>query len=119
LQQSQKRVVKPAVPVVGGTQGPLLVLLVELLAEEDAVADAVEPLDELGLTPVDEVLVLPTEDVLDGVLLEAVELGPPELTPDCVLPLVVAVSSPLPPGVVPPLVPQAAASKNAPVDAQT
>jgi hypothetical protein len=30
LQQSQKRVVKPAVPEVGGTQGPLL----ELLADE-------------------------------------------------------------------------------------
>jgi hypothetical protein len=96
----------------------LLVLLIERLAEDDAVADAFEPLDELGLIPVDEVLVLPAkEGVLDAAVLDAVELAPLALTPDCAPPLVVEVSPPLPPDVVPALVPHAAASNSAPPDA--
>jgi len=47
LQQSQKRVVKPEVPDVGGTQGPLLVLwLDDDMLDDDAPDD--DALDELS-----------------------------------------------------------------------
>lgn len=76
LQQSQKRVVKPAVPVVGGVHGPRLVELDDVL---DDVLDVLVDSDELA--PDREPLDVPVEPLEADVVapLEPPELALPEL----------------------------------------